>query len=84
MVAHKRALHLEGLDAADDLREAQNRQNERQAQGAFPEIAEDISHSGTNNKRKEVDEEEPEAKRLFCLYDVVHEGRSEVSGFTKK
>ena len=72
VVAHKRALQLEGLDAA----EAQNRHNERQAainalqhqNQRKPEAADDPSSA---NKRKDVGEDEREAKRLFCLYDVV-------------
>ena len=73
VVAHKRALQLEGLDAA----EAQNRHNERQAainalqQQNHHNPAEAAADPSSANKRKDVSEDEREAKRLFCLYDVI-------------
>lgn len=69
VVAHKRALQLEGLDAA----EAQNRHNERQA--AINALQHQPPHPANEqlsaNKRKDVSDDDREAKKLFCLYDVV-------------
>ncbi len=76
IVAHKRALQLNGLDAV----EAQNKHNERQA--ALHVIENNIHGDDSQPasvKRKELDDEsqdrlsdeDHEAKKLFCLYDVV-------------
>ena len=69
VVAHKRALQLEGLDAA----EAQNRHNERQAaiNAVHHQHVNDSEEELSANKRKDSGDDVREAKRLFCLYDVV-------------
>ena len=69
VVAHKRALQLEGLDAA----EAQNRHNERQVaiNTMHHENENDAEEGLSANKRKDSGDDVREAKKLFCLYDVV-------------
>ena len=72
VVAHKRALKLEGLDTVED----QSRHDEGQAvinalqqhDQQNPQLTNEVPCA---SKRKDISDSDREAKRLFCLYDVI-------------